>query len=124
MLKYFYEYERPYNVNNVEKFYKILHNESNKYGDIAVINMYIGKHKNQYRDISSSFYTNYYINENPNSTNIYFLFDKMMSYNYKDIEVNNNIEYLNSNAYILYSNDRLILYKYTNDMPIKFPQRY
>ena len=121
MLKYFYEYERPYNVYNIEKFYKVLHNESSKYGDIAIINMYIGGHKNEYRDISSFFYTNYYINENLNSQNMYILFDKMQSYNYNNIDVNNNIEYLNSNAYLISSNNRLFLYKYTGNLPIKFP---
>ena len=124
MIRYIYEYERPYNVSNIEKFYELLHNESDKYGDISVINMYIGSHKNEYRDISSFFYTNYYINENPNSTNLYILFDKMKAYNYKDIEVNNNIEYLNSNAYIIESNKRLILYKYIGNIPSKFPERY
>ena len=121
MIRYIYEYERPYNIYNIEKFYEVLHNESLKYGDIAIINMYIGSHKNEYRDVSSFFYTNYYINENPNSKNIYILFDKIGSYNYNTINVNKNIEYLNSNAYVISSNNRLFLYKYTGTSAIKFP---
>ncbi|MBW5396581.1 hypothetical protein [Brachyspira pilosicoli] len=121
MIRYIYGYERPYNVSNIEKFYEVLHNESNKYGDIAIVNMYIGEHKNEYRDISSFFYTNYYINENSHSENVYILFDKISSYNYNIINVNKNIEYLNSNAYVISSNNRLFLYKYTGNLPIKFP---
>ncbi len=41
----------------------------------------------------------------------------MKSYNYKDDKVNNDIEYLNKNANIISSNNRLILYKYIGKLP-------
>ena len=113
MFKYYNNYERPYNIKNMELLFSKLHCESTNNNNIKIVNIYIGEHKNQYRDISRFFYTNFPINEDDNSTNIYFLFDKLNSYNYKDSYKYNDI--LLSNSVCIFSNNRLYLYKYTNN---------
>ena len=113
MFKYYNNYERPYNIKNMELLFSKLHCESTNNNNIKIVNIYIGEHKNQYRDISRFFYTNFPINEDDNSTNIYFLFDKLNSYNYKDSYKYNDI--LLSNSFCIFSNNRLYLYKYTNN---------
>lgn len=124
MMRYFSEYEEPHNMLNMKSIYKTLSEESKKYGDIAVIDMYRGRHNYEHRDISITFFSNYLVNENSNSTNVYILFDRLNSFNRNRDDVKINIAYINSNSKIINSNTRLILYKYYGKLPPKFPNNY
>lgn len=124
MARYFSRYEKPHNLASMESIIKTLGEESKKYGDIAIIGMYRGNHNYEYRDISNYFFSNYLINENNNSSNVYILFDKINSFNRNAYEVEKNIQYISSNAYIINNNTRLLLYKYYGPIPPKFPYSY
>lgn len=124
LFRYFDRYEAHYNYDNMIEMSKII-SESAKDDTIKIINMYrfVG-HPYMLRDFALTYKPEYAWKQSNDSTNIYILLDKSGALRYNKESVEKNINYLNNNSTIIFTNRTLILYKYTNNNQLKIPERF
>ena len=107
-------YEEPRNIYAMENVIKTIYEDSIN-SDANVISIYA--HNNMYRDIAVTFFTNNVWKQNDNSTNIYFVFDRVVGLSKNNDVISNYMLYFNNNSKLLYSNSALLVYKYNSDKP-------
>lgn len=124
LIRYFDRYENHYSYDNMLEMTRII-NENAQNDTIKVINMYrfVG-HPYTLRDFALTYKPEYAWQQSDDSTNVYILLDKSGALRYNKDSVQENINYLNSNSTIIFTNKSLILYKYTNNNPLDIPQVY
>ena len=121
--RYFSRYEGHYSYDNMLEITRLI-NESAKDDTIKVVNMYrfVG-HPYMLRDFALTYKPEYAWKQSDDSDKIYILLDKSGALRYDKDSVLENIDYLNSNSYIMFTNQSLILYKFTNNN-LNIPNKY
>ncbi|PTY40929.1 hypothetical protein [Brachyspira hampsonii] len=111
----------PRNIKNME----LVINDIYKYSNGNEINLIESAVDNNiYRDIAVTFFPEKIWKQNDNSTNIYFLLDKLSMVSKPKAYISNYINYINNNSILLnnYMNKNVLyLYKYNGTEPLRKP---
>ncbi|WP_161976115.1 hypothetical protein, partial [Brachyspira catarrhinii] len=111
----------PRNIKNIE----LVIDDIYKYSNGNEINLVESAADNNiYRDIAVTFFPEKIWKQNDNSTNIYFLLDKLSIVSKPKAYISNYINYINNNSILLnnYMNRNVLyLYKYNGTEPLRKP---
>lgn len=123
LTRYFDGYENQYNYKDMLTISKLISNDADN-NTIKIINLYrFAGHPYMLRDFALTYKPEYVWKQSDDSDNVYILFDKSGALRHDKNSIMENIDYLNTNSYIIFTNKSLILYKFTNDnlnIPNKF----
>ncbi|WP_241033644.1 hypothetical protein [Brachyspira hampsonii] len=111
----------PRNIKNIELVIDDIYKYSNG-NEINLIESAVDN--NIYRDMAVTFFPEKILKQNDNSTNIYFLLDKLSMVSKPKAYISNYINYINNNSILLNNymhKNVLYLYKYNGTEPLRKP---
>lgn len=120
-----YSYAKNFHVPRNMKNIELVINDIYKYSNGDEINLIESAVDNNiYRDIAITFFPEKIWKQNDNSTNIYFVFDKLSIISKPKEYISNYMIYINNNSILLTNymhRDVLYLYKYNGTEPFRKP---
>ncbi|MEI0603165.1 hypothetical protein R4K55_02995 [Brachyspira alvinipulli] len=117
LVVYTNNYEKPRNIDAIKTVLNTIVKDAGE-NDFNIIEY--GNHSDMFVDFASVYFTNINLNENNNSTNIYLVFDKIISLSRNKDKVDKYMKYLEENSKLLIDNNAIFVRKINSDKITNF----